>query len=315
MKNVARPFLKWAGGKTQLLSQIDDNLPQELKNGKIKKYVEPFVGGGAVFFHLASNYNFEQVILNDINEELILTYIVIKKEPKKLILSLRKIENEYFVINKEEQDKYYYDKRNEFNDQKKIFDYKSIFDNEELTDEAIYHASLMIFLNKTCFNGLYRQNRKGEFNVPFGKRKHPTICDEENIMAVYKLLKTHNVIFKYGNYKDIGDLIDEDTFVYMDPPYRPLSKTSGFTDYSKEPFNEECQIELSKWFYFLNESKNAKLMLSNSDPDNTCTDDTFFYDNYKNFKRNIIKVKATRNINSKGNKRGAITELLIKNYK
>lgn len=314
MKNIiARPFLKWAGGKTQLLEQIENNLPIELKQGKIKRYVEPFVGGGAVFFYLIEKYDFEQVLLNDINEEVILTYSIIKNQIDELITNLKNIEEEYFNLELEEQGEYYYNKRKLFNEQKKVLNYIEIIQNENFSEESILHASIMIFLNKTCFNGLYRQNRKGEFNVPFGKRKKPTICDINNLQAVNKVLQK-NVLLKCGDYKDTQDFIDGDTFVYMDPPYRPLSKTSGFIDYSKEPFNEECQIELSKWFYFLNESKRAKLMLSNSDPDNTCKGDTFFIDNYSAFKENIKKVKAVRNINSKGNGRGAITELLITNY-
>lgn len=316
MKNIiARPFLKWAGGKTQLLEQIESNLPDEIKNGEITKYVEPFVGGGAVLFYLLSKYDFNQIVINDINEENILSYIVIKNKATELINILRNIENEYINLIPEEQEKYYYNKRELFNQQKKAINYNIVIDEQEIDDEAILHASLMIFLNKTCFNGLYRQNRKGEFNVPFGKRKKPTICDEKNLKAVYEILKNNNIIFKWGDYKGISDLIDKNTFVYMDPPYRPLSKTAGFTDYSKEPFSEECQIELSKWFSLLNEQKKAKLMLSNSDPDNTCEGDTFFFDNYKEFKDNVIKVSAVRNINSKGSGRGAITELLIMNYR
>lgn len=315
MKNnvIARPFLKWAGGKTQLLEQIENNLPIELKNGKIKKYVEPFVGGGAVFFYLMSKYDFEQVILNDINEDIILAYTVIKKDIDNLIISLSDIEKKYLNLDEAAQEKYYYDKRELFNSQKKLLNYKDAISNTLFNDDFISHAALMIFLNKTCFNGLYRQNRKGEFNVPFGKRKKPTICDTQNLKAVHEVL-SNKVILKLGDYKGTEKYIDENTLTYMDPPYRPLSKTAGFTDYSKEPFNEECQIELSRWFYHLNEQKRAKLMLSNSDPDNICEGDTFFKDNYGAFKENIKKVKAARNINSKGNGRGTITELLIMNY-
>lgn len=303
IKNNARPFLKWAGGKNQLLNQFEDYYPRSLKEGKIKKYVEPFLGGGAVFFYLQSKYDFEEIILNDVNEEVILTYSVIKNNVEELIDFLSKIEETYLKAEMEEKEKTYYEHRVNFNNEKLSSDYN------RYSERLIKHAGRMIFLNKTCFNGLYRQNRKGQFNVPFGKRKNVTICDKENLREVNKALK--NVTLISGDFEKLGEYIDENTFVYMDPPYRPLSNTSSFTDYSKEPFNDESQMRLANWAKFIND-KGALFMLSNSDPTNTATEDDFFEKLYENFI--INKVLASRAINSKGSGRGEIRELLITNY-
>ena len=185
--------------------------------------------------------------------------------------------------------------------------YNSYFLNTELDVER---ASEFIFLNRTCFNGLYRVNKSGKFNVPFGKYKNPTICDSRNLSNLSILFK--NTIFKYGDYKESESLIDENTFVYFDPPYRPLSVTSGFTSYTKEDFNDKNQKELAKYYNKLN-VKNAKLMLSNSNPKNIDENDDFFENIYKGF--NINEVSAKRMINSNAKGRGEISELLITNYK
>lgn len=300
--NSARPFLKWAGGKSKLLKQLEVYYNVQLNSGKIKRYIEPFLGGGAVFFELQSKFNFEEIILNDINEEVILTYNIIKREIDELIYILKELEDNYLSLEMEDKEKMYYDQRNKFNEEKFSLNY------HKLSNPCISHSARMIFLNKTCFNGLYRQNRKGQFNVPFGKRKKVTICDSENLQEVNKALK--NVILKSGDFELLTNFVDEDTFLYLDPPYRPLNTTSSFTDYSKIPFNDESQKRLAMWIRKL-DSIGASFLLSNSDPTNTNPEDTFFDQIYDGF--NIGKVKAARAINSNGNKRGQLRELVITN--
>jgi DNA adenine methylase len=301
---IAKPFLKWAGGKGQLLEKLDEHFPPEMRDGKIKKYVEPFLGGGALFFYLISKFNFEEIILNDINRECILTYKVIQNNVEKLIELLSQMESNFLSMNDEQRKIIYYEQRDIFNEEKMKIDYAYF------TEQWIEHAARMIFLNKTCFNGLYRQNSKGQFNVPMGNYKNPTICDEKNLRAVCKGLK--GVKLLNGDFQNLINYIDENTFVYMDPPYRPLNNTSNFSGYSKEPFNDESQIRLSKWFKELSDNKKAKLMLSNSDPTNSDPEDDFFDKLYAEFK--IDRVTAVRAINSKGSGRGAIRELIITNY-
>ncbi len=298
----AKPFLKWAGGKNQLLEQFSDLYPKRLKEHKIKKYVEPFVGGGAVFFELSYLYDFEIVVLNDINDELILTYKVIKTNVEDLIDYLDEIRSKYLELeNLEDKSKFYYKVRDEFNQEKKIIDY------EMQSSNWVRHAANLIFLNKTCFNGLYRLNRKGEFNVPFNKSKSPSIYDEDNLRQVSKALK--NATLLKGDFEIVTDYVDENTFVYIDPPYRPLNATSNFTDYSKEPFNDDSQIRLANWFRKLSK-KGAAVMLSNSDPKNVDENDNFFDNLYSEF--NITRVQAARAINSKATGRGKITELVVR---
>ena len=295
---IVKPFVKWAGGKTSLIPQITKYFPFELRNGKIEKYIEPFVGGGAVLIDILQKYDVKQAYAFDINKDLINCYNVIKYKVEDLIQKLEKKEKEFLALCIDERQKYFYDIRTKYN---------SYFLNAELDAER---ASEFIFLNRTCFNGLYRVNKSGKFNVPFGKYKNPTICDSRNLRNLSILFK--NTIFKYGDYKESESLIDENTFVYFDPPYRPLSVTSGFTSYTKEDFNDENQKELAKYYNKLN-VKNAKLMLSNSNPKNTDENDDFFENIYKGF--NINEVSAKRMINSNAKGRGEISELLITNYK
>ena len=295
---IVKPFVKWAGGKTSLIPQITKYFPFELRNGKIEKYIEPFVGGGAVLIDILQKYDVKQAYAFDINKDLINCYNVIKYKVEDLIQKLEKKEKEFLALCIDERQKYFYDIRTKYN---------SYFLNAELDVER---ASEFIFLNRTCFNGLYRVNKSGKFNVPFGKYKNPTICDSRNLRNLSILFE--NTIFKCGDYKESESLIDENTFVYFDPPYRPLSVTSGFTSYTKEDFNDENQKELAKYYNKLN-VKNAKLMLSNSNPKNTDENDDFFENIYKGF--NINEVSAKRMINSNAKGRGEISELLITNYK
>ena len=298
MKEV-KPFVKWAGGKGSLIPQLKNFYPFELENETIKKYVEPFVGGGAVLINILQKYNVKEAYAFDINMDLINCYNVIKTNVEELIKELEVKEKEFLVLGDVERQKYFYDVRKEYNSYR--------ISEEELN---IKRATEFIFLNKTCFNGLYRVNKNGEFNVPCGKYKNPTICDSKNLRNLSYLIR--NVEFQYGDYKKSEKYIDSNTFVYFDPPYRPLSITSGFTSYAKEDFNDENQKELANYFKELDE-KNAKLMLSNSNPKNTNKEDNFFEEIYKGFNINEISAKRMINANVKG--RGEISELLITNYK
>lgn len=304
-KTTAKPFVKWAGGKNQLISTFQSYYPKDLFNGQIKKYVEPFVGGGAVLFDMLENFDFEEVYIFDINFDLINTYKVIKNNVHDLINVLAVIENQYIQLNYEERKEYYYKIRESFNEK---IGYLSKYKENDKT--FIERASQFIFLNKTCFNGLFRVNKQGLFNVPMGDYKNPTICDSVNLHAVSEVLQ--NVTIIYGDYKECIKYVDKNTFVYFDPPYRPLNTTSRFTSYSKDDFNDENQIELAN-FYKKLDSIGAKLMLSNSNPKNIDKKDEFFDNLYNEF--NIVHVDAKRFINSNGSARGFISELLITNYK
>lgn len=299
MKKV-RPFIKWVGGKSKLIPQMEQYYPKELKENKIDVYIEPFVGGGALLIEILKKYNIKKAYAFDINENLINCYNIIKDKVDNLVLNLKKLEKEYLKLDDENRKKYYYDIRKKYN---------SI--NIENEKEALEKTTYFIFLNKTCFNGLYRENRRGQFNVPVGKYKNPTICDEENLIELSKLIK--NVIFIKGDYRESYKYIVENTFIYFDPPYRPINKTSSFTSYSKENFNDENQKELGEYFRKINDNNsNVKLMLSNSNPKNNNEEDDFFEQIYNGFK--INEIKANRMINSNKEKRGKISELLIINY-
>ena len=293
-----KPFIKWVGGKGQLLPEINKLYPVELGKN-INKYAEIFVGGGAVLFDILSKYKLDEVYISDKNLELINTYKSIRDNVDILIKSLKGMEEQYIPLDNENRKDYYYKKREEYN---------SLKINSEVNN--IEKAVLFIFLNKTCFNGLYRVNKKGEFNVPMGAYKKPKICDEENLKNVSLTLR--NVKIVYADYRKSEKFIDGKTFVYIDPPYRPLNITSSFTSYTENDFNDKEQIELAEYINVLNK-KGAKIVISNSDPKNNDIDDNFFDKLYKNY--NINRVKATRMLNSNASLRGAINELLITNYK
>ena len=289
-----KPFLKWAGGKGQLIDKIEKFYPFD---NKINKYAEPFIGGGAVLFDILNKFELEKIYISDVNFELLNCYKVIKEKVKELINELKVFEDRFLVKVKEDRKEYYYAKREQFNKLKL-----------ENNNEEVKRAALMIFLNRTCFNGLYRVNKKGLFNVPMGDYKNPKIYDEENLINISKKLKNVDII--YGDYKKSYDFIDKNTFVYFDPPYRPLNQTSSFTSYTEYTFEDKEQIELSEYFKLLNK-KGAKLLLSNSDPKNENIEDNFFDDLYKEF--DINRIEASRAINSNGGKRGKITEILVNN--
>lgn len=299
-----KPFMKWAGGKTQLLKELEERLPKHIKSGMtIERYVEPFIGGGAFFFYLKANYDIKESYIFDINKELIVGYKAIKNNPKKLIDALKEFQSQYFSLPNLERKNYFYELREKYNDEICSFDFG------KYNGTWIERGALMIFLNRTCFNGLFRQNSKGEFNVPFGDYKNPKICDEMNIMSVHECLKGTKIIC--GDFAKSERYIDNRTFVYFDPPYRPIKSTSSFTNYAKENFNDDDQIRLAK-FYKEMDNKGADLMLSNSDPKNCNKNDNFFDYLYNGF--NIDRVLANRMINCNKFGRGKINELIIANY-
>lgn len=296
-EKTVKPFLKWAGGKGQLLKEIEQYYP--FGNGKVTKYAEPFVGGGAVLFDILSKYDLEEVYISDINAELINAYRIIRDDIDDLIEKLYHMQNEFIPLVTEERKVYYIQKRERFNDLK-------VNGNESINIEK---AALMILLNKTCFNGLYRVNRKGLFNVPMGAYKNPMICDENNFRAISEKLQKVSIVC--GDYKESADFIDENTFVYFDPPYRPITNTASFTAYTENLFNDEKQIELAKFVDNMHR-KGAKVVISNSDPKNSNTEDDFFDEIYASY--NIKRVDATRVINCNSKSRGRIKELLISNF-
>ncbi len=292
----ARPFLKWAGGKTQLLPTIDTFLPKGIDSQHNITYIEPFVGGGALLFHMLQKYpNISRAIINDKNPRLINTYQTIRDYPWHLIEVLQNLQTEYRSLgNSESQQEYFLEIRKAFN----------TAGNSNIED-----AAYMLFLNRTCFNGLYRENSKGCFNVPFGKYINPTICDEELIIADSKLLQS--VIILNGDFCQVEKYIDGYTVIYFDPPYRPLSSTSNFNSYTKEAFNDAEQQRLCEFFKTISQ-RGCYGLLSNSDGTAVNSDDTFLVDLYKDFF--IEHVNAKRAINSIGTKRGSLSELLIRNY-
>lgn len=298
MSEKIRPFVKWAGGKGSLIPQLNNFYPYELKNGIIERYIEPFVGGGAVLIDILQKYDVQEAYAFDINIDLINSYNVIKNNVEDLITNLKQMETEYLQLEQEERKNYFYNKRDEYNNYRL-----------EGIEQNIQRAAQFIYLNRTCFNGLYRVNKAGKFNVPMGNYKNPTICDEENLRNLSELIQ--NVQFQYGDYRRSMEYVTENTFVYFDPPYRPLNVTSGFTSYTKEDFNDENQKELAEFYRELNE-QNVKLMLSNSNPKNTNKEDTFFDNIYQGF--NIDEIYASRMINANSKGRGKISEILVTNY-
>lgn len=290
----ARPFVKWVGGKTQLLDDIKKTLPRDLSRRSEMTYVEPFVGGGAVLFWILQEYpNITRAVINDINAELICTYRVIKYDVENLILELSRLQNEYLPLNEVDRKKYFLAQRERF--------------NERDTSE-VEIAALFIFLNRTCFNGLYRVNSKGKFNVPHGRYANPKICDEETLRADSAVLQRVEILC--GDFAQTSKYAHDNVLFYFDPPYRPLTDTSAFTSYAKEGFDDAEQIRLRDFCDLIAKQKSL-FVASNSDPLNVDNEDVFFDHLYKMF--SIKRVSAARMINSKGNGRGAISEIMISN--
>ena len=259
----AKPFIKWVGGKGQLLQQLNMRLPRELYDEAFT-YVEPFVGGGAMLFFMLQHFdNIKCVVINDINRNLTEAYLNIKQEPEGLVYRLKHIEQQYLGFNSEESRKDFY------------LEMRRGFNIENLS--SLDKTALLIFLNRTCFNGLYRENAKGRFNVPFGRYANPTICNEEVIYADSEMLNRFDVQILNGDFKETVKAINKTgmTFFYFDPPYRPLSATSSFNSYVKEDFNDDSQRDLAVFCRQLDIHKNVKWMLSNSDCSAKNPTDTF----------------------------------------
>jgi DNA adenine methylase len=292
-KSNAKPFLKWAGGKTQLITEIECRLPPLVRENEFT-YVEPFVGSGAILFWMLNNFpNLYKAVINDVNADLINVYKIVANQPKPLIEVLKEFQAQYHELESDEEEKkeYYYVKRHLYN---------------ERTEDSVTRAALFIFLNRTCFNGLYRVNRKNHFNVPMGSYKRPMICDEQNILAVSKALQDVQIL-ESGDFEKTLEFADENSFFYLDPPYKPLSATSNFNAYAENEFDDNEQTRLRDFCVQLNNRK-SKWILSNSD----VQDNDFLEKIFEDF--HIKRVKAKRTINSKAEKRGSLNELLISNY-
>lgn len=273
---LTQPFLKWAGGKRQLLPEIRKYVPQ-----KYNTYYEAFVGAGAVLFDLQP----KKAVINDINGELVNVYNVIKNNVEELIEDLKTHKNE---------SEYFYSIRD--------LDRQSVY--KDLS--PVKKASRIIFLNKTCYNGLFRVNSHGQFNVPFGKYKNPEIVNENVLRAVHTYLNENDVIILNEDFSSAVSTAKKGDFVYFDPPYDPVSDTSSFTGYSLDGFNREDQLRLRDLCVSL-DSKGVKFLLSNSATD-------FIIEKYEEKGFIIERVSATRNINSIATKRGKIDEVLVRNY-
>ena len=298
-KILSKPFIKWAGGKGQLLSQLDEHLPQILSEREFT-YIEPFVGGGAMLFHMLQKYpHIERVVINDINPYLTTAYRVVKDEPKELIERLSVLEHDYFALESEEAKKAFF------------LGVREIFNEEDL--DAVDRTKYLMFLNRTCFNGLYRVNSRGKFNVPFGRNLNPTICNADTIKADSELLNRVDVVILNGDFEQTINYFNANglNFFYFDPPYRPLSTTSSFNSYAREEFNDAEQLRLRDYCRMLNDM-GALWMLSNADCSAKNPEDLFFEEAYRYF--NIHRVYASRSINANPTKRGKLTELLVNNY-
>jgi len=297
MSIEAKPFLKWAGGKGQLLSQLSEHLPKRIGKEPFT-YIEPFVGGGAMLFYMLQHFgNIKKAVINDVNEDLILTYRIIKDDVETLIANLDRLEKDYLSITDQNgRSQIFYDVRERYN---------------QRIGDSVERASQLVFLNKTCFNGLYRVNRRGQFNVPFGKYANPTICNAKLLRADSQILQSAQVEICQGDYVQTMQHLDGLTFVYLDPPYRPLDATSSFTAYAKGDFNDDDQRALAGFCHQLNDA-GCYWMESNADCSAKNPEDTFFEELYKDYR--IERVYASRFINANPEKRGKLTELLIKNY-
>ena len=292
----AKPFIKWVGGKSQLIEQLEALLPADFDKRENVTYIEPFVGGGAMLFYmLQAHPNIKSAVINDINSDLTTCYRVVRDNPAELIDSLSEIQKEYYALQTEEERKAMFMRmRDRYNTK---------------TLGEIENSTLFFFLNRTCFNGLYRVNKSNKFNVPFGKHVTPMICDATTIYADSELLQ--NVEILNGDFEDTFKFITEETLFYFDPPYRPLSDTSSFNDYTKESFNDDAQRRLKRFCDKVHEA-GCSFMLSNSDCLGKDEKDRFFDDLYRDYV--IDRVWASRNINSVASKRGKLTEILVHNY-
>lgn len=298
-KLQAGPFVKWAGGKSKLVENILNVVSNHINLDEIEHYIEPFVGGGAMFFYLATHYQFKTYTIIDINLDLINVYKAIKENPIFLAKEMDVLQNEYnSYSNMKDKELFYYEIRDKYNN----FGFK-----ESLNEHIDFkRAAQFIFLNKSGFNGLYRVNKSGEFNVPFGKKERVNLYDDKNILKVYEVLQKTNII--HGDYRQTLNYLQNNTFVYFDPPYRPISNTSSFTAYDNNGFNDDDQIALAQFCIQLY-IQGVHFALSNSDPHNSDPTDDFFDELYKNF--NIYRINASRQIAAEASSRKKISEILI----
>jgi len=295
----AKPFVKWAGGKGRILKTLESYLPADFDQQKDVTYIEPFVGGGAMLFHMLQNHNnIGKVVINDINKDLIACYELIKDNPRDLITALSKLQSDYYAESHESRLGVYHEKRELYNSN---------------SCDKVEQAGLFIFLNRTCFNGLYRVNGSGKFNVPMGRYKHPIICDTELIWENSRLLNSVDLIIRNGNYQDVKRNISKKNpnFFYFDPPYRPLNTTSYFKEYSNSPFGDAQQEQLKMFCDKINVS-GTNIMLSNSDSRHL-DGSSYFEELYQGY--NFQRIYAPRCINAFAEKRVNVTEVLIMNYK
>lgn len=294
-----KPFLKWVGGKSQLLPELEARLPDDFSH-TVRVYAEPFVGGGALLFHLLSKGLLpERIIINDSNVDLANAYRVVQSSVDDLIEELDQLQTEYRQYPDEiARREFYLSIRSDYN--------AGIMDR---IGNPVRRTAQLIFLNRTCFNGLYRVNAKGLFNVPFGRYTNPRICDEATLREVSVVLA--EVEIRDGDFANAVAKADFEWFVYFDPPYRPLSLTSSFCDYTQGGFGDAEQRRLASVCRDLH-TRGARWLLSNSDPKGTNPADTFFDDLYAGF--DIRSVQASRILNANPEKRGKLGELLISNY-
>lgn len=304
---AAKPFLKWAGGKGRLLPQLDRHFPTALKTGQIDRYVEPFVGSGAVFLYVAQTYSVSEFWIADVNPELVLAYRTIREAVEATIARLQALETAYLRRDVASRKAFYYHVRSQFNAGRALVDPSGDF--TQFGDRGIDRTVQLIFLNRTCFNGLFRVNSRGEFNVPAGRYKNPRICHADNLRRVSDILQRTTI--HQGDFQTCADWVGDRSFVYFDPPYKPLSKTANFIEYASGKFDDGEQLRLRD-FYRQLDRRGAKLMLSNSDPTNADAGDRFFDLAYADYR--IERVRAARNINSNAAKRGDVREVLILNY-
>ncbi len=275
---IPKPFVKWAGGKRQLIPTLSKHFPKSYGT-----YFEPFLGGGAVLFHLLSENPNQKCSVSDLNSDLVLSYITIRDKVEDLISSLKKHSKNYFA----DKSSYYYSIR------------------EKEPKDQISKTSRLIFLNRTCFNGLYRVNSKGKFNVPLGRYSNPNIVNEENLRTISQTLQSKKISIKCQDFSSVLDQAKKDDFVYFDPPYQPVSKTANFTSYTNRDFNLDDLKRLAELCYDL-DSKGCKVVLSNS---NTKDVKSFFDKSWK-----VKEVEVNRAINSDSKKRTGHSELVVKNF-
>ena len=299
---VARPFLKWVGGKSQLLGQFAQLLPDALHQHWQGRYFEPFLGGGAMLFEVLGRFRPTQTTASDLNRDLILCYRTIRDQLDSLLHELRPLAESYLVADQAARDELYYQVREQFN---------QAVNTEPTTSAHALRAAQLLFLNKTCFNGLYRVNRQGGFNTPSGawKQNRPLICDEQNLRAVSAVLQS--VRLECAAYDWIEAEVQAGDFVYFDPPYRPLSATSNFKSYTAGDFGDEQQRQLAACFARL-VKQGAFVMLSNSDPRSVNPEDSFFEELYAGFQ--IRRVQASRMVNAKAAGRGRISEIVVTSW-